>query len=100
MGSVTWLATALPGTGVAEAVQHFGFAIVPRDTDHSPAPLRQLVNYHDLRHWLGVAAWGQAETMLPRKQHLLRYERRVAHLLGDAFNPVSPARATHSTPHD
>jgi colanic acid biosynthesis glycosyl transferase WcaI len=94
------LATALPGTGVAEAVQHSGIATVPGDTDAFVAALRQLVNDHALRRRLGIAAREQAEATLARDGILLRFEQRVAHLLGDAFHPVAPARAAQPHPQD
>jgi colanic acid biosynthesis glycosyl transferase WcaI len=94
------LATALPGTGVAEAVQYSGIATVPGDTDAFVAALRQLVNDHALRRRLGIAAREQAEATLARDGILLRFEQRVAHLLGDAFHPVAPARAAQPHPQD
>jgi colanic acid biosynthesis glycosyl transferase WcaI len=94
------LATALPGTGVAEAVQHSGIATVPGDADAYVAALRQLVNDLALRRRLGVAAREQAEATLARDGILLRFEQRVAHLLGDAFHPVAPARAAQPHPQD
>jgi colanic acid biosynthesis glycosyl transferase WcaI len=94
------LATALPGTGVAEAVQHSGIATVPGDTDAFVAALRQLVNDHALRRRLGVAAREQAEATLARDGNLHRFDQRVAHQLGDALHSVAPTRAAQPHPQD
>jgi colanic acid biosynthesis glycosyl transferase WcaI len=76
------LATALPGTGVAEAVRNCGIATAPGDSAAFAAALRQLASDHALRHGLGRAAREQAEATLAREGILLRFEQRLAHLLG------------------
>ena len=80
------LATARPGTGVAEAIAHCGIATVPGDTDAFVHALRQLARDHAQRRQLGSAARQQAVATLGRDAILARFEDRVAQLI----NTVHP----------
>ncbi|MFT4256217.1 MAG: WcaI family glycosyltransferase [Pseudoxanthomonas sp.] len=71
------LATALPGTGVALAVQDCGHAVAPGDLDAFVAALRSLAGDAGQRAALGAAARQQAEAALARGAILERFEQAL-----------------------
>lgn len=77
------LATAPARTGVAEAVANCGLVTLPDDRGAFVAALRQLVRDPALRQQYGRAAREQAEATLARETILLRFEHRIAELLGE-----------------
>lgn len=92
----TILATALPGTGVAEAVACCGLVTPPGDTSAFVAALGQLCADKGLRERLGHAARRQALATLARGEVLTRFESDLMLLLGS--NPFSPNSA-NASPH-
>lgn len=71
------LATALPGTGVALAVQESGRAVAPGDIETFVAALRAMAGDPALRHALGHAAREQALATLARDSLLQRFEQSL-----------------------
>lgn len=78
------LATALPGTGVAEALQNCGIVVPPGDTLAFGTALRQLADDAPLRVRLGTAARQQAEQSLARDAILARLEAELMKLQNPA----------------
>lgn len=94
------LATALPGTGVAEAVSGCGYVTLPGDAGAFAAALRHLARNHQQRLQLGIAARHRAETTLGRDAILERFEHRVAQLLGKPTPLPAPTPAPVTDPQD
>lgn len=84
----TVLATALPGTGVAQVLRDCGMATPPGDLDAFVAALTRLAADAEMRALLGRAARQLAESTLSRDNILSRFER---HLLEDAESVHVPA---------
>lgn len=78
------LATALPGTGVAQAVASCGLVTPPGKVDTFVTALRQLTADADLRVRLGQAGRQQALANLSRDAVLNTFEHHLQHLLGKA----------------
>ncbi len=78
------VATAMPGTGVAEALRDSGVVTKPGDTNAFVDALRRLTHDDPMRQRLGVAAREQAETTLARDGILLNLELRISQLLEGA----------------
>lgn len=71
------LATAVPGTGVANALQQSGVVVPPGDKSAFVAALRELALNPGLRLRLGRAARAQAESTLARDGILLAFESQL-----------------------
>lgn len=71
------LATALPGTGVALALQDSGQVVAPGDTEAFIAALQSLADDAAVRRSLGHAASQQAQTTLARNAILQRFEQTL-----------------------
>ena len=69
------LATALPGTGVANAIRDCGCSVAPGDSDAFVQALQDLAGDPALRASLGGVACRQAETTLARCGILNRFEQ-------------------------
>ncbi|RYZ75095.1 MAG: colanic acid biosynthesis glycosyltransferase WcaI [Lysobacteraceae bacterium] len=76
------LATAQPGTGVAQALHGCGVVTTPGDADEFAGALRQLAADPYLRRRLGNQARQQAETRLSTRAILSAFQHRVAGLVG------------------
>jgi colanic acid biosynthesis glycosyl transferase WcaI len=72
------LATALPGTGVALAVQDSGKVVAPGDIDAFTTALQSLASDGSARQRLGAAARQQALTTLARDAILQLFEQALA----------------------
>jgi colanic acid biosynthesis glycosyl transferase WcaI len=90
------LATALPGTGVADAIAACGKSTRPGDMEAFADALRDLANDHGLRLRLGRAARAQAEATLDRNHILLRVQTRIA-TLTNTFHTFTSSRPERST---
>jgi colanic acid biosynthesis glycosyl transferase WcaI len=86
------LATALPGTGVAHALQGSGVVTPPADTTAFVEALRALSGDNARRTALGQAARQQALDTLSRDAILGRLERAIADLIAPG-TPVHPERS-------
>ena len=75
------LATALPGTGVAQALRTSGVAVEPGNVDAFVAALRDLVARPSFRKTMGDAARRQAEETLSATFILTNFEQAAAQLL-------------------
>jgi Glycosyltransferase len=71
------LATALPGTGVALAIEDCGRAVPPGDVDAFVHELECLASHRQLREALGVAGRLRAQTSLAREAVLTRFEHSL-----------------------
>jgi hypothetical protein len=89
------LATALPGTGVADAIADCGIATPPGDIEAFADALRTLASDHGLRLRLGRKAREQAEAKLARDHILLRIQTRIA-TLTDTFHTFTSCRPERS----
>jgi colanic acid biosynthesis glycosyl transferase WcaI len=76
------LATALPGTGVANAISDCGIATPPGDTGRFTGALRLLAGDVELRTRFGRAARARAEHDLDREHILSRIDAHLAALCG------------------
>jgi len=76
------LATALPGTGVAQALQTSGIVTPPGDSAAFVSALAALAGDNTRRQHLGAAARLQAEATLSREAVLLAFEQHLNTLLG------------------
>jgi len=76
------LATALPGTGVANALIDSGIVTPPADTAAFVSALAALAGDNTRRQTLGAAARAQAEATLSREAVLLAFEQHLNTLLG------------------
>jgi colanic acid biosynthesis glycosyl transferase WcaI len=90
------LATAAPGTGVANAIDGCGIATSPGDADALTEALRQLALDGALRERLGRAARAQAEASLGRHQTLGRFNQQLARRIGTT-STQAPATAAPTT---
>lgn len=88
------LATALPGTGVAQALATSGLVTPPGEAGAFIAALRRLADDAALRRRLGEAGRGQAEDTLSADAVLGRFEQALAALLGQ---PASADAASYAT---
>lgn len=75
------LATAHPGTGVADALRCSGIAVPPGNTEALAYSLRSLVSSAGTRKQLGQAARAQAESTLARGAILGRFQQKMLSLL-------------------
>ncbi|GAB3355347.1 WcaI family glycosyltransferase [Lysobacter tyrosinilyticus] len=76
------LATALPGTGVATALEHSGMVTPPADIAAFVSALRALANDSQHRSALGAAARTQALATLSRDAILGTFESQLMGLVG------------------
>jgi len=98
-GRVT-LATALPGTGVANALIRSGVVTPPGDVDAFVMALRTLAADAPLRCTLGLAARQQATDTLSRDAILAVFEHNLRHLISATITtptPIHPARSDEGT---
>jgi colanic acid biosynthesis glycosyl transferase WcaI len=86
------LATALPGTGVANAVTSCGVVTKPGDAEAFTEALHLLAHDTTLRAHLGGSARQRAEASLGRNQILSRFNQQLARRLG-AISTQAPATA-------
>jgi colanic acid biosynthesis glycosyl transferase WcaI len=89
------LATALPGTGVANALVHSGIVTPPADVDAFVNALRALAGDAQRREELGTAARQQALATLSRDAILGAFDARLAQLIGGMA-----ATTTHPSPRE
>lgn len=75
------LATAAPGTQVAEAVHGRGLNVLPGDLDAMRDAVLTLANNPELRREMGAAARDYAEEHLGREQVLRRFEANMKGLV-------------------
>lgn len=75
------LATAVAGTGVANALQKSGITVPPGDVPAMVIALRELVSSPSKRQTLGRAARRQAEASLARESILKRFHHDILSLL-------------------
>lgn len=92
------LATALPGTGIAQALDVCGLVTPPGDTQAFVAGLRTLCVDKTLREALGLAARQQALKTLSRESILSEFDGNLTLLLGaDAVGTKPPTAAGTGT---
>jgi colanic acid biosynthesis glycosyl transferase WcaI len=87
------IATAAPGTQVANAVEGHGIAVPPGDCDALAQAIIALADDSDLRRRIGQAARAFAEQELARDSVLMRFESAIGRMFeGDGM----PATAENS----
>lgn len=87
------VATAHPGTGVAEVVKHCGCVVPPESADELAVAIVRLAQDADLRMACGRAARKYAEEHLDREVVLQRYESELLALCGLAQAGLGQAPA-------
>jgi colanic acid biosynthesis glycosyl transferase WcaI len=86
------LATADPGTQVAQVVQDCGLVVAPEDPTALLAAAHWLIADSSLRARLGVAARSYATQYLGKEQVLLRFEQDLATLVDHSLARVRTSR--------
>ncbi|WP_164073737.1 glycosyltransferase WbuB [Stenotrophomonas maltophilia] len=75
------LATALPGTGVSNALVKSGICVPPGSSGDMEVALRELTSSPKLRNRLGSAARAQAQETLGRESILQKFNRDILSLI-------------------
>lgn len=75
------VATALPGTGLAQEVTGCGLVVPPDDEAAFADAILRLIDEPELSAQLGNAAKARAEEVWNREQIIARLERQMAHLV-------------------
>ena len=78
------VATAVPGTQIADIVGNLGIVVLPEDPAALAAAIEQLANDQTLREQLGVAARAYAVENLSGNVILSRFERQLRELVNPA----------------